>query len=150
MSDLPPLLRDQRKVDADHLKLLAIFHFVGSGLALLGLLFLFAHYSFMHFLFTNPKMLEGQKGGGPPPAELFAIFKWFYLGFGVWLAGCFVLNLLAAFALRARKHRTFTLVIAGLNCVHLPLGTILGVFTIVVLLRDSVRELYEIKPAPGI
>ena len=150
MSDLPPLLRDQRKVDADHLKLLAIFHFVGAGLALLGLLFLFAHYSFMHFFLTNPKMLEGSKGGGPPPAEIFSILRWIYLFFGGWLVGCFSLNVLAGFALRARKHRTFTLVVAGLNCVHMPMGSVLGVFTIVVLLRDSVRELYEKNPTPGI
>jgi hypothetical protein len=31
MSELPPLPRDQRKIDADHLNLLAIFHFVGAG-----------------------------------------------------------------------------------------------------------------------
>ncbi len=148
MSELPPLLRDQRKVDADHLKLLAIFHFVGAGLALLGLLFVFAHYSFMNFFFANPKLWEGQKGG-PPPAEFFAIFKWFYLVAAVWLVTCLILNLLAAFSLRAKRHRTFTLVVAGLNCVHMPLGTILGVFTIIVLLRESVRELYEVRPVAG-
>ena len=36
MIELPPLPRDQRKIDADHLNLLAIFHFVGAGLALLA------------------------------------------------------------------------------------------------------------------
>jgi len=37
----------------------------------------------------------------------------------------------------------FSLIIAGINCVQFPFGTVLGVFTFVVLLRDSVRELYE-------
>jgi hypothetical protein len=32
---LPSLPCDQRKIDADHLNLLAIFHFVGAGLAVL-------------------------------------------------------------------------------------------------------------------
>ncbi|PYV42168.1 MAG: hypothetical protein DMG06_14865 [Acidobacteria bacterium] len=31
MTELPPLLRDQRRIDAEHLKLLSIFHFVLSG-----------------------------------------------------------------------------------------------------------------------
>jgi hypothetical protein len=35
MNELPPLACDQRKIDADHLNLLAIFHFVGAGLAAL-------------------------------------------------------------------------------------------------------------------
>src|ERR1051326_6025632 len=142
MSELPPLTRDQRKVDADHLKLLSIFHFVGAGLALLGLLFLLAHYAMFHALFCNPKMWENTKQN-PPPAEIFAIMKWFYLLFALWFAGSGILNLVSALFLRARKHRTFSLVVAGINCLHIPLGTVLGVFTIIVLIRDSVRELYE-------
>ncbi len=142
MSDLPPLLRDQRKVDADHLNLLAIFHFVGAGFAVVGLLFLCAHYAFMHFFFANPKLWEGQKGG-PPPVEIFAIFKWFYLVFALWLVVSLVLNLISGWSLRARRWRTFSLIVAAVNCLHLPVGTTLGVFTIIVLLRDSVRELYE-------
>ena len=85
MSELPPLPRDQRKIDADHLNLLAIFHFVGAGLAVLGLLFLLVHYTFMHAMFTNPKFFENQKQPMPmTPEQLFAIFKWFYLAFGIW------------------------------------------------------------------
>jgi hypothetical protein len=34
-------------VDADHLKLLAVFHFVGAGLALVGIGFLLLHYTVM-------------------------------------------------------------------------------------------------------
>jgi len=142
MSELPPLPRDQRKIDADHLKLLSIFHFVGAGFALLGVLFLLAHFAIFHAFFANPKMWENQKQG-PPPAEVFAILKWFYLIFAIWFGGSGVLNVISALCIRAKKHRTFSLIVAGINCLHLPLGTVLGVFTIIVLLRDSVRELYE-------
>jgi|SRR6267154_4242441 len=142
MSQLPPLVRDQRKIDADHLNLLSIFHFVGTGLAVLGMLLLLGHYAIFHAILDNPKMWENQKQG-PPPAEFFAMFKWFYVVFGLWFAGSGILNLISAFCLRAKKNRTFSLVVAGINCVHIPLGTVLGVFTIIVLIRDSVRELYE-------
>jgi len=140
---LPPLPRDQRKIDADHLNLLAIFHFVGAGLAVLGLLFLLVHYTFMHAMFTNPLFFQNQKQPMPmPPEQIFAIFKWFYLIGALWFVTSGVLNLISGLCLRARKGRTFSLVVAGINCLHIPLGTVLGVFTIVVLLRDSVRELY--------
>jgi len=142
MNNLPPLTRDQRKVDADHLKLLAIFHFIGAGLAVAGMLFLFVHYSFMHQLIDNQKAWAGQKGA-PPPAEIFGFLRWFYLAFGAWCVVSLLLNLISGFCLLARKHRIFSLVVAGVNCVHVPLGTVLGTFTIIVLLRDSVRELYE-------
>ena len=142
MSELPPLPRDQRKIDADHLKLLSIFHFVVAGLAILGILFLLAHYAIFHAFLANPKMWENQKQG-PPPAEFFAILKWFYLLFAVWFVSSGILNLISGLCLRARKHRTFSTIVAGINCLHIPFGTVLGVFTIIVLIRDSVRELYE-------
>ena len=144
MNDLPPLTRDQRKIDANHLNLLAIFHFVGAGLSLIGIAFLLAHYTFMHAIFTNPEIWKDQKQPMPmPPEQIFAMMKWFYLAGAVWFVSSGVLNLISGLCLRARKGRTFSLVVSGLNCLHLPLGTVLGVFTIVVLIRDSVRELYE-------
>src|SRR5205823_4228123 len=77
----PPLMRDQRNIDADHLKLLAVFHFVMAGFALLGLGFLFAHWLLMHSLFANPAMWKSQPGGRPPK-EFFATFKWIYVILG--------------------------------------------------------------------
>lgn len=142
MSALPPPVTTITKAEDDHLRLLAIFHFVGAGLAGIGLLFLFAHYSFMHLFFANPKLWEGQKGG-PPPAEFFAIFQWFYLIFGIFLVAFAILNVFSGWFLLKRQHRTFSLVVAGLNCIHIPLGTALGVFTFVVLMRESVRQAYE-------
>jgi len=144
MNEPLSLPRDQRKVDADHLKMLAIFHFVGTGLAVLGLLFLLVHYTFMHAVFTNPEMWKNQKQPMPmPPEQIFTMMKWIYLAGAVWFVSSGVLNLISGLCLRARKGRTFSLVVAGINCLHIPLGTVLGVFTMVVLLRDSVRELYE-------
>ena len=144
MNQPPPLYRDQRMIDADHLKLLSIFHFVGAGLALLGLLFLFAHFTIMRTVFTHPQFLQPthQPASPMPPAEIIGFLKWFYLAAGLWMIASAVLNLLSGLYLRAGKHRTFSIVVAGLNCIHMPLGTPLGIFTIMVLLRDSVRERY--------
>ncbi len=142
MTDLPPLLRDQRKADAEHLKLLAIFHFIFAGLALAGIGFLFLHYALMSTVMNNPEMWKNQKGG-PPPAEFFALFKWFYVIFGIVLVTGGIANLLSGFFMRRRIHRVFSLVVSAFNCFQFPFGTALGVFTFVVLLRDSVRETYE-------
>ena len=148
MAEIPPLVRDQRKADADHLRLLSIFHYIGAGLATLGLGFLALHYLFLHAFLDNPYMWRNQKGGVPPPKEFFALFKWFYVIFGAWLVASGIANLLSGVFLGRRKHRTFSLVVAGINCVHIPLGTVLGVFTIVVLLRPSVCEAYSPSQSP--
>ncbi|HTR44037.1 MAG TPA: hypothetical protein VMH87_20680 [Pseudomonadales bacterium] len=143
---MAPLPRDQRNIDEDHLNLLSIFHFVGAGLALLGILFLLAHFMFMHFIFMNPEIWKNQKDG-PPPAAFLGIFIIFYVIGGIFLVVCGVLNLMSGLFLRQRKNRTFSMVVAGINCLHFPLGILLGVFTIIVLCRESVRRLYaEVMP----
>lgn len=106
------------------------------------MLFLIAHYSIFNLFFTNPKLWEDQKQG-PPPMEIFGVLKWFYLIGAVWIVGSGILNLVSGLCIRARKHRTFTMVVAGINCLHFPFGTVLGVFTLIVLIRESVREMYE-------
>ena len=143
MNQPPPLSRDQRKIDSEHLNLLAIFHFILAGLALLGIAFLVVHYAIMSSVFTNPAVWQGHKSSGPPPGEIFALFKWVYLAGALAFIGFSALNVISGLGIRARKWRTFSLVVAGVNCLQIPLGTALGVFTIVVLTRDSVCVLYD-------
>jgi hypothetical protein len=146
MSELPPLLRDQRKTDVDHLKLLAVFHFVLAGFAVLGILFLLLHYTLMSTVMNNPDLWKNQKK--PPdfdPKQFFAVFKWFYLFMGSMFLLGGIANLVSGFYLRAKRHRIFSLIVAGVDCFMFPFGTALGIFTFVVLLRDSVREVYEVK-----
>ena len=137
-----PLPRDQSGVDADHLKLLSIFHFVGAVFALMGILFLLAHYAMMHTILGHGETWRNSRQSAPP-VEIFAILQWFYLVMAVWLIGSGVLNVISGFCLRAKKHRTFSMIVAAINCLHMPLGTVLGVFTFIVLMRDSVREAYD-------
>jgi hypothetical protein len=132
----------QRAIDKQHLNLLSIFHFVGAGLAFLGVGFVLVHYALMSTL-TNNAALWAKNQAGPPPAEFFAMFKWFYLMFGGWFGTTLLFNMLAGFYLRARKHRTVCFITAALNCLHIPFGTVLGIFTIIVLVRDSVRRSFE-------
>ena len=45
--------------------------------------------------------------------------------------------------LRVLRSRRFVVVAAAINCIAFPFGTILGVFTLVVLNRESVRAMFE-------
>ncbi len=143
----PAPARDPRKVDQDHLRLLVIFHFIFAGLAVLGIAFLFLHFTLMHTVLTNPGIWANQKGGAPPVDLIFSIARWFYAGAGVLLVLGGIANALSAQFIRKRKHRIFSLVVSGLNCLQLPIGTALGVFSILVLSRDSVLQLYEAPSA---
>ena len=140
-------MRDQRPVDRQHLQLLCIFHFVLAGLAVLGMAFLFVHYMMFSTFFMNPQIWQNAQHGqpGPPfnPQDFFKVFIWFYIFFGVVLLLAAAGNTLSGLYLRKHKNRTLSIVIAGLDCLQVPFGTVLGVFTIIVLLRPSVIELYE-------
>jgi quinol-cytochrome oxidoreductase complex cytochrome b subunit len=142
-STLPPDVarQNQQRRDREHVKLLAIFHFVFAGLAFVGIGFLCVHYAIMHTVFSNPDMWKSQPHTMPPKAVLDA-FVWFYLFMGVLLLTGLVLNVLSGSFLLQKRNRLFSFIIGGLNCLQIPFGTALGVFTILVLSRDSVRELY--------
>ena len=76
---IPPMAAlpiNQRNVDEDHLNLLAIFHFVVAAMTLMGILFLFAHYMMMHFIFTNPD-IGRIKRAGPRRRQFLAYLSFF-------------------------------------------------------------------------
>jgi hypothetical protein len=128
--------RDQRKVDNDHLKLLATLHFIAAGLGVLGILSLFLNHAIFEKAVSDARMMQNQ----PDP---FDILPWIYLGLGAWYALSGLLNAVAGSFIRDRKHRLFCLIVSGVNCLHFPLGTALGVFTMIVLARGSVRQIFE-------
>ena len=115
---------------------------------MLGLLVLLLHFMVMDQVFNHPELWKDAKGG-PPPQLFMGIFTWFYVLGGIILTAAGIANLLSGLFLKRRSHRTFSLVVAGLNCINVPLGTVLGVFTIIVLLRDSVAQRYALAPTLG-
>ena len=128
----------------ENLRALAIFHFVSAGLALAGLCFIAVHFMIFRSIFSDPAMLAHSQGG-PPPEQFFEIFKIFYIVAATWFVLSGLGNILSAIYLRQRRNRVFSMVVAGFNCLYMPLGTVLGVFTFIVLSRDSVMALYESK-----
>ncbi len=59
-----------------------------------------------------------------------------------------VLTYFAGRSLGERRHRIFCMVVAGLLCVSIPFGTVLGICTIVVLNRPTVERLFEAQSGP--
>jgi hypothetical protein len=140
---VPPMpIPYARRTDLDHLRVLAVLHFVIAGLAVVGLVFLFLHYLVMRTMIGSPEIWNQTGGGGPNPEQFFGLFKWFYLFMAVVLVAGGVANLLSGLFIQKRRNRLFSLIVAGVNCLQVPLGTALGVFSFIVLLRPSVRDLY--------
>jgi hypothetical protein len=126
--------------DESHLKTLAIFHYVlAAGSAL------FASFFLLHFA-MGVAMMSGAFGHGKdaPPPVLGAVFMGLG-GVAVFIGWSFAACLIVAGrSLTRHRRHTFCLVVAALCCVLCnPLGTVLGIFTIIVLLRPSVKALFD-------
>ncbi|MGC2626385.1 MAG: hypothetical protein WA269_06065, partial [Candidatus Udaeobacter sp.] len=78
-----------------------------------------------------------------PPEFLGWIFA--VIGSGLFLFGLAIAIciLIGGRSLALRKRYSFAMVMACIECIFVPFGTVLGVFTIVVLSRESVKELFS-------
>jgi len=129
------------KQDEEHLKLLSIFHYVVGGMAALFALFPIIHLVFGLFILLAPESFDNK--GEPAPAFigwLFVLFPAVFIVIG-WTFAAFVFA--AGRFLAQRKHYLFCMVMAGVECMFMPIGTVLGVFTIIVLMREPVKQLFN-------
>jgi hypothetical protein len=127
--------------DEDQLKLLSIFHYVVGGLAGLFALLPILHLVIGLIFVFAPGEFQGK--GGPPPALvgwMFVLFAAFFIVLGLSFAG---LILATGRFLARRQHHLFCLVMGGVECLFMPFGTVLGVFTIIVLMRESVKQMFD-------
>lgn len=131
-----------------HLSTLSILHYVYgvfvclSGFAAL-LIVLIGGFLRMDLLFgpEDGSDVPGWLGGFVQVIGLFIFFLIETWG---------VLSLLTGSWIAKRKHRTATMVMAGVHCLNVPFGLLLGIFTIVVMVDDEVRKAYGewIPPVP--
>ena len=135
--------------DNEHLRLLAIFHYIVAGLAAL--------FSFFPLLYTamGAIFLFAARHGTPKPGEELPpeILGWLFVAFGAlfFLAGITmaICILFAGGSLSRRRCYWFAFVVACIECIFIPFGTILGIFTIIVLSRESVKALFLTAQAPS-
>jgi len=123
--------------DEQYLKLLSVFHYVVGGLAAF-----FACFPIIH-LILGIAMLAGAFADKGPPAfagVLLIMIATVVILLGWTLAICLII---AGCNLAKRRRYMFCLVMAAIACIFMPFGTVLGVFTIIVLMRPSVKELFE-------
>ena len=99
----------------------------------------------LHVIIGASILLGGfnEAGTTPPPPVIGLLFA--LIGGALVISGWAVaiLQIIAGAKLRRHQSRTFCLVVAIIECLMVPLGTILGVLTIVALSRDSTRTLFR-------
>ena len=120
-----------------------------------------------------PFVVNGPQGNGPaannpplnpnPPPfnpqqaqaaadEAFEWVGWLFTiggGLAILLGWAYAICMITAGSmLRQKRRRTFCLIMAAFACLNQPLGLVLGIFTFIVLLRPSVKEMFEENDHP--
>ncbi len=164
--------QSQERIDADNLNTLTLCHYIMGGLTALFSCLFIMHIVMGAMMIHHPSafMPPVPVYPAPPPSHPYpssppysssptypagASYPFFppFMGYMFLTMGIIAVALgwtlggLTAYAghcLRARKNYIFILIVAGLNCAFvMPLGTILGAFTFVVLLRPTVKALFQ-------
>jgi len=139
-----PYQPDPYAEDKSHLNLLAIFYYVKGGLTLVGCLL-----PLIYVVIGVIMIFGGAAGGGgngPNGEELVVvgIVIIAIAGLIVLLLGTLgVCQILTGRKLQTYQGRTFCLVVAGITCLNIPLGTVLGIFTFIVLGRPTVQQRFR-------
>ncbi|WP_422508986.1 hypothetical protein [Stenotrophomonas sp. GZD-301] len=133
--------------DQGYLRLLSIFHYVVAGLMALFSLFPLLYIGIGLGIVNGWFPANNQASGGPSDQ----MAGWLFVGMGaLFLVTCLTMTslmVLAGRSLAQRRRHTLCLVVAALSCLFTPFGTVLGVFTLVVLLKPAVKAAFQPLPA---
>ena len=133
--------------DKKHLDILSVLHYLG------GIYFLLATFFISRYVLAGIIAFTRSKGTASPSESFTSwgqVILISALVIGMMVMG--VLLLLTGHGLRKHKARILCLITAGAECMSFPLGTLLGVFTLVKLNKDSTKELFanhRVDPTPA-
>lgn len=123
-----------------HLTTLSILHYVYGALVCVVGLSLLVFVALGSFL-SSDWLLE-QAQGDVPPAWLGGFFQALGWSLFAFLEIKGVLNIISGALIARQRGRTFSLVVGGLDCLNIPFGLGLAIFTFITLSDDEVRRAY--------
>lgn len=121
---------------------MATFHTVFAVIGAIFATMPIIHVSIGIMMVATPQAFQ-QGDPAQPPTLWAGVFFIFIGGLFVllgWAAA--VCTFVSGRYLRLRRKRMFSFVMACILCMFMPFGTVLGIITIIMLSRDSVRRLY--------
>jgi len=127
----------------ENIRLLAVFHYVFAALVAVVSLIPVIHIALGVVMLAAPQAMCGENCKELPPEFL----GWIFLGVGAF-AMIFGLSfaamvVLAGRYLSRRIHHTFCIAVAAVSCLFMPFGTVLGIFTLVTIMKPEAEALFS-------
>jgi hypothetical protein len=129
----------QLVLDEEHLRLLSLLHYVSGGMTLAFGLMFGVWMGFMGAIFATMASESAAPHRQAPPTEFFLIFG--LLGLAAIVYG--VLELISGRLMSQRRRWLFSFIVSLPRVVLVPYGSMLTIFTLIVLDRRSVKSLYR-------
>jgi hypothetical protein len=131
--------------DRDLLRLASVLHYVLAAFKAFSACVFLLTFGGLGTAFLT--LFKDVSGNAPPPPPAIG---WLFVCIGAFVflyeAALAVALIVAGRSLARGTRYTFCFVVAALACLSLPLGTALGVFTIILLLRPTVRTVFGRPP----
>ncbi|MEO8067205.1 MAG: hypothetical protein ABI599_05895 [Flavobacteriales bacterium] len=126
----------------NNLRTLEILQYVYGAFELLGALIVFFLFNSLGTLLQSDFVAHESHGDHAPAVVggVMSAVGWVVSLF-IFLFG--VLNIISGRNIGKRRGRTFSMVIAGIDCLNFPFGTALGVFALIELSKEDVKRLYS-------
>ena len=163
---------EEQIIARERLRLLALGYYIKGAMGAVFISFLLFHFVFFSGFRSclnrlgirrrtgdDRRVTFGAPSPSPrpvnqgPPVIMFRIFA-AVIGVIILLGWTFgALTIYAGRCIQKRNHRVFIFVMAGLNCVLIPWGTLLGIATFIVMQSPAGQEAFrnspdEMPPAP--
>ena len=129
----------QAIIDNEHLKILGICFYVMGGLAMFYSLIFGAYGAFLAMISGMSGLEDLDTGEAAEVMEVFGMIGSIMGIVIVFILVMAALMLYVGWSLRSRKNLLLCQIVAGITCLSIPLGTLLGVFTLTTLSRPSVK-----------
>jgi hypothetical protein len=139
---------DSPLITAHDLRLLSIGYYIQGGISAFYTLMMLGYMAFASALFAGVlKTASASSQQEIPPAliSIISLVLAVVLGMACAYTACLFL---AGYWLRHTRNMLFLQVLAALNCLAVPYGTVLGIFTFMVLQRSSAKQLFHKTTAP--
>ena len=123
---------------------MSFFHYVSGAITIAFSSMFIIHLTFMTYFLSNPEFIKPEDvDHAVNTAEVMRVFVyvfWIFIILGITYG---ILEIMSGVFIKRRKHRLFSLIVAIPRILFIPYGSILSIFTLILLDRDSVKTLYE-------